>query len=82
MARVVLTSGLSDQFTGGVTEFELAASNFRGLIRALDARHPGLGAHLESEMAVAIDGEIYQDPYLEPIGADSEVYFLPKIGGG
>ena len=33
-------------------------------------------------MAVAIDGEIYQDPYPETIDADSEVYFLPKIGGG
>jgi hypothetical protein len=33
-------------------------------------------------MAIAIDGEIFQDPYLEPVGADSELYILPKIGGG
>jgi molybdopterin converting factor small subunit len=33
-------------------------------------------------MAVAIDGEIYQSPLLEKIGAESEVHFLPPIGGG
>jgi molybdopterin converting factor small subunit len=82
MARVVLTSGLSGQYTGGETEIEVSASTFRALVRALDARFPGLGEHLEAEMAVAIDGEIFQDPFVEPIGPDSEVYFLPKIGGG
>ena len=33
-------------------------------------------------MAVAIDGQIYQDALLEPIGADSEVFILPQIAGG
>jgi hypothetical protein len=33
-------------------------------------------------MAVAIDGQIYQDPFLEPISPNSEVFFLPRIGGG
>jgi hypothetical protein len=33
-------------------------------------------------MAVAIDGEIHQDAWFSPIGADSEVYLIPKIGGG
>ena len=33
-------------------------------------------------MAVAIEGQIYQDPFLERIAPDSEVYFLPRIGGG
>ena len=82
MARIVLTRELSRQFTGGQTEFELEAGNVRRLIKALEAKFPGLGAQLEARMAVAIDGEIYQDPYLETIDAGSEVYFLPKIGGG
>ncbi len=82
MARVVLTSGLSDHFTDGKTEFEVEAKDFRSLVLVLDERYPGLGEHLEAEMAVAIDGEIFQDPFLEPIGPQSEVYFLPKIGGG
>ena len=41
-----------------------------------------MGPELEAGMAIAIDGEIYADPFLEPIGPDSEVYFLPRIGGG
>jgi hypothetical protein len=33
-------------------------------------------------VAVAIDGEIYSDPLLEPVGPQSEVHFLPAISGG
>ena len=31
---------------------------------------------------MAIDGQIFQDALLEPIGADSEVFLLPAIAGG
>lgn len=79
---MVLVGGLSQDFTAGESQIEVQADNVRRLIEALDKRFPGLGAELEAKMAVAIDGEIYQDPYLEPIDADSEVFFLPKIGGG
>lgn len=82
MASVVLSTGLGQQFAGGETEFELEAASVRELLRVLDARFPGLGEHIERTMAIAIDGEIYADPYLQPIGADSEVYVLPKIEGG
>ncbi len=33
-------------------------------------------------MAVAIDGEIFQDAYSAQFGPDSEVVLIPKIGGG
>jgi hypothetical protein len=33
-------------------------------------------------VAVAIDGQIYQDALLEPIGPDGEVFILPQIAGG
>jgi hypothetical protein len=33
-------------------------------------------------VAVAIDGEIFNDPMLEAVGPDSEVHFLPRVGGG
>ena len=33
-------------------------------------------------MAVAIDGEIYQDAYSVKLKPDSEIYLIPKIGGG
>lgn len=82
MARVVLTTGISNQFTGGETEFVIEANNVRRLMAELDAKFPGLKAHLEQETSIAIDGEVFPDAFLEPIEADSEVFFLPKIGGG
>ena len=82
MARIILTSGLGNQYAGGETEFDIEAANVRKLIAALEERFPGIKAELEREMAVAIDGQIYQDPFLERIEPDSEVYFLPRIGGG
>jgi sulfur-carrier protein len=81
-ARVVLSSGFSRRYTGGVREFEFAATNLRGVIRELDRLYPGLGAHLEEETTVAIDGEIHEVGYLQPLRQNSEVFFIPKIEGG
>ena len=81
MARVVLTGNLK-RYTGGETEFDLEASSVRHLFRALSERFPALGPHLEEGVAVAIDGQIYQDAWLEPIPPDGEVYLLPQIAGG
>ena len=33
-------------------------------------------------MAVAIDGEIYQDAYSAELRPGSEIVLIPKIGGG
>ena len=41
-----------------------------------------LDDRVEERMAMAIDGEIYQDAHLAPLGPDSEIYLIPKIGGG
>lgn len=81
MARVVLIGNLA-QITGGVAAFDLPATSVRQLVQQLTERHPALGPHLEDGVAVAIDGQIYQDALLEPIGPDSEVFILPKIAGG
>jgi hypothetical protein len=81
MARVVLVGNLA-QLTGGVVEFQIPATSVRHLFRELTARHPAIGPHLEEGVAVAIDGQIYQDALLEPIGPDSEVFLLPQIAGG
>ena len=82
MARVVLTATMAQRFADGKTEFEIEAANVRGIIRAMEALLPGIGPHLEEGTAVAIDGQIFQDAFLEPVKADSEVYFLPRIAGG
>ena len=82
MARIILTSGLGNQYAGGQTEFEIEAADVRRLVAVLEERFPGIGPEINRETAVAIDGLIYQDPFLERIESDSEVYFLPRIGGG
>jgi sulfur-carrier protein len=79
--KVVLVGNLT-QLTGGVAEFVLSATSVQQLFRQLSELHPALGPHLEEGVAVAIDGQIYQDALLEPIGADSEVFILPQIAGG
>ena len=81
MARVVLIGNLA-QVTGGVAEFDLSATSVQQLFRQLGELHPALAPHLESGVAVAIDGQIFQDALLEPIGANSEVFLLPAIAGG
>jgi molybdopterin converting factor small subunit len=66
----------------GTTEMEVSAGNFGELIAELDRRFPGLGRHVEEEMAICIDGVIWQDAYDAPIASSSEVLLLPKIKGG
>ena len=81
MSRIVLTGNLK-QYTGGVTELELDSATVRQLFRALAERYPALAPHLEDGLAVAINGQIYQESLLEPIPPDSEVHILPQIAGG
>ena len=81
MARIVLTRNLA-QFTGGESELELEAGNVRQLLGQLGERYPALKPHLVEGLAVAIDGEIFQDAWLEPIPPDSEVHLIPRIAGG
>jgi hypothetical protein len=82
MARVVISGQVARRFTGGVTELEVEANTFRRMVLELDRRFPGLGRQIDESMAVAIDGEIFQDAYLAPLNPDSEICLIPKIGGG
>ena len=80
--KVVLSTGTSLERTGGEKEFEVDARNLLGVIKAMDARFPGLGEYLEEETTVAIDGQIYETAYFQRLREDAEVYFLPKIEAG
>ena len=82
MAHVVLAGAGGREFTGGVAEFEIAADTVRRLILELETRFPGFGDFVERRMAIAIDGEIHQDAWGSPLRPNSEVYLIPKIGGG
>jgi len=81
-ARVVLISSFSGRYTGGVKEFEIEAKTLYDVIRVLEARYPGLGEHLEEETSVAIDGEISEVGYYQPVRPGCEIFFIPKIEGG
>ncbi len=70
------------QFIGGGSELEVAATTFRRLVLELEQLFPGMGRQVEEGMAVAIDGEIYQDAYAAELKPGSEIYLIPKIGGG
>jgi molybdopterin converting factor small subunit len=80
VAVVHLLGGLS-QHTGGVETIEIEAPRVRELVMALTARFPGLDGHLD-DLAVAIDGVMYNSAPYQKINVDSEVYFVPRVSGG
>jgi hypothetical protein len=82
MPRVMLAGMAARRFTGGQSEFDVEADTVRRMIIELDRRFPGLGQQIDESMAVAINGEIYQDAYMARLEPDSEVVLIPKIGGG
>jgi sulfur-carrier protein len=81
MTRVVLTGGLL-RFTGGEEAFDLDVATVRQMFKQLVERFPDIEPHLEEGIAVSINGQMYQDAWLEEIPPDSEVYILPQIAGG
>jgi hypothetical protein len=50
------------------------------MVLELDRRFPGLGRRIEDSMAVAIEGDIFQDACLARLRPESEIYLIPKIG--
>lgn len=82
MARVILVTSFATAYADGVTEHDVPGRTVREIVRHLDERYPGIGKVLSGNVAVAIDGEIHQNAFLEPVGPDSEVCFMPPIEGG
>jgi molybdopterin converting factor small subunit len=83
LARVVFAAGLRG-VTAGVESVEIAARDVRELLRALYRRWPALEARLAQGTAIAIDGEVipHADALHESLGPNTEIHFLPQIGGG
>ncbi len=80
MPTVHLPSGLA-RFTDGVEAVSIEATRVPELFAALASRFPRLAPQLD-QLAVAIDGEIYQDPGYQPLRPDSDVHLVPRISGG
>jgi len=74
--------------TGGVKQVEIEARNVRQLVDQLDGLYPGMKDRLvdegqiRSNLAVSIDGEIARLGLMERLKQNSEVHFVPAIGGG
>ena len=80
MAHVTFPDHLM-QHTEGVRELDVECTSFRTLVRELENKWPGIEDVL-NKTAVAIDGQIYQDAWLEKIQPASEVFFMHRIEGG
>ena len=80
MARIFL-SGELRRIAGGEESLEIDARSVRDLVDALEERFPGMRARIDG-MAVAIDGEILPDAFLEAVEPESEIHFLPPVRGG
>ncbi|MEQ1647832.1 MAG: MoaD/ThiS family protein [Hyphomicrobiaceae bacterium] len=81
MAHITLTPSLA-QFADGERTLDLDVVSVKDLFAQLGQRHPGLIPHLEDNVAVAIDGQIFQGALFEPINPDSDVHLLPMLAGG
>ena len=74
--------------TGGVKRVEVAAANVRQVVDRLEDLYPGMkdrlleAGSLRPNLAVAIDGEVARMGLLAKVGSNSEVHFVPAIGGG
>ena len=74
--------------SGGVKQAKIDAANLRQVIDGLESLYPGIKTRLLEEgqirpnLAVAIDGEVARLGLLEKVGEQSEVHFVPAIGGG
>ena len=80
MATVYFPSDLT-ACTGGVDRVAIDAPRVHELMLALVERFPDIAPRLAT-IAVAIDGDIYNDAEFVQIAATSEIYLVPRITGG
>lgn len=80
MATVIFSSELQ-RFTGE-EKISVSSTNYRDLLVELLNKYHRLPEDEIQKMAVAIDGEIIHDPFLETFEPESEVHFLFRISGG
>ncbi|MBO19197.1 MAG: molybdopterin synthase sulfur carrier subunit [Chloroflexi bacterium] len=78
------------QLTGGKQQVQVEGGNVRQVINSLERDYPGIKDYLVDDeqqdlvpgLAVIIDGETSLLGMLEKVQENSEVHFLPAIGGG
>ena len=76
------------KLTEGEGRVQVEGSSVRRIVDNLDKAYPGIkdrlveNGRIKSNISVAIDGEVTPLGMLGKVGEDSEVHFLPAIGGG
>lgn len=74
--------------TGGAAQVEVEGRTVREVIAALEARFPGIqerlcrGDELSPSLQVSIDSVMSTQGLRAKVAPESEVHFLPAIGGG
>ncbi len=87
MAKIFIPTMLQSM-TAGTKQVDLDARNIRQVIEKLDEMYPGIKDRLVEDgeirpnLAIAIDGDVAIMGMLEKVGENSEVHFVPAIGGG
>lgn len=87
MAVVFIPPGLRD-LTGGMAQVAAPGSSVGAVIDALDSHFPGIkarlcrGDSLAPGVQVSVGSTITTRGLRAELGPDSEVHFLPAIGGG
>jgi len=84
----VVIPALLRKFTGGRERVDVPGKSIREIVRQLGDQFPGIDQQLLQDgdirpsIAVSIDGEIATGGVLDTVNEDSEVHFIPALGGG
>lgn len=85
----VWVPGILQELTGGKETVPAEGGTVREVVENLDRTYPGFkdaivkeGVFVKPGISVVVDGHIVKKGLLHPVGKDSEVFFVPAIGGG
>ena len=87
MAMIFIPTMLQ-KMTDGAQKVDMEVRNVRQVIERLEEIYPGIKDRLLEDgdiapnIAVAIDGDVAIMGLLQRVGENSEVHFVPAIGGG
>ena len=87
MAKVFIPS-LMQKLTDGQDILDINGATVREIIENLEQNYPGIKVRLvdkykmKSNISVAVDGEVSPLGLLEKVSENSEVHFIPAVGGG
>jgi len=87
LAKIFIPTMLQS-LTAGTKQVDLTSRNVRQVIEQLDVMFPGIKDRLVEDgeirpnLAIAIDGDVAVMGMLEKVAENSEVHFVPAIGGG